>query len=88
VVDGPQPVRVERDPDEPDAWIVTGGEFEARVSRFAKHLNDAAEYLESFFKRQGLSNALKRAGVKEGDTVRIGPFAFEYFEDEAGRGGG
>ncbi|HWG83906.1 MAG TPA: Obg family GTPase CgtA, partial [Deinococcales bacterium] len=85
-VSGPQPVRVERDKEEPETWVVTGGEFEARVSRFERHLNDAAEYLESYFKRQGLSNALKRAGVKAGDTVKIGPFAFEYFDDEASGG--
>ena len=83
---GPEPVKATRSEDQFDdgtnLWIVTGGDFEARVARFARHFQDAAEYLESFFKRQGLSNVLKRAGVKAGDTVKIGEFTFEYFDDE------
>ncbi len=59
-----------------------GGGFEERLVRFARHLEDAAEYLAGLFKRQGLNNALKRAGAREGDTVEIGSFRFEYFDDE------
>lgn len=63
-------------------WTVHGGGFEAKLVRFARHMEDAAEYLANLFKRQGLNNALKRAGAREGDTVEIGTFRFEYFEDE------
>ncbi|ABF46512.1 GTP1/OBG family GTPase [Deinococcus geothermalis DSM 11300] len=63
-------------------WEVHGGGFEARIVRFARHLEDAAEYLSNLFKRQGLYNALKRAGAREGDTVEIGSFRFEYYADE------
>ncbi len=63
-------------------WTVHGGGFEERLVRFARHLEDAAEYLAGLFKRQGLNNALKRAGAREGDTVEIGSFRFEYFDDE------
>ena len=63
-------------------WLVTGGDFLFRIERFSRHLNEASQYLERLFKRQGLDTALKRAGVKPGDTVKIGTFAFEYFEDE------
>ena len=59
-----------------------GGGFEAKLVRFARHMEDAAEYLANLFKRQGLNNALKRAGAREGDTVEIGTFRFEYYEDE------
>ena len=85
VVTGPEPARVTESPDRFEdgskLWIVTGGDFEARVVRFGKHLQEAAEYLESYFKRQGLDNLLKRSGVQAGDTVKIGTFTFEYFED-------
>lgn len=64
-------------------WTVHGGGFEAKLVRFARHMEDAAEYLANLFKRQGLNNALKRAGAREGDTVEIGTFRFEYFEDES-----
>ncbi|WP_261663419.1 GTPase ObgE [Deinococcus sp. Marseille-Q6407] len=63
-------------------WTVHGGGFEDKLVRFARHLEDAAEYLANLFKRQGLNNALKRAGAREGDTVEIGTFRFEYYEDE------
>ncbi|MEF2279778.1 GTPase ObgE [Deinococcus sp. YIM 134068] len=63
-------------------WEVHGGGFEERVVRFARHMDDAAEYLSGVFKRQGLYNALKKVGAREGDTVEIGNFRFEYFEEE------
>ena len=81
-----EPLRIAR-AAEPTEWTVTGGGFAEIIARFNKHLVDAAGYLEGIFRRQGLNNALKRAGVKEGDTVRIGEFAFEYLDDEReGRG--
>jgi GTPase len=86
-VSGPEPVRITASPDFYDdgsrLWVVTGGTFGSRIERFARHLEDAAEYLEKLFKREGLNAQLKRAGVKPGDTVKIGEFAFEFFEDEA-----
>jgi GTPase len=86
-VTGPEPVRIVASSDFYDdgsrLWVVTGGTFGARIERFARHLEDAAEYLEKLFKREGLNAQLKRAGVKPGDTVKIGEFAFEFFEDEA-----
>lgn len=64
-------------------WEIHGGGFEERISRFSRYMEDAAEYLGAVFKRQGLYNALRRAGAREGDTVEIGSFRFEYFDDEA-----
>ncbi|AWN24220.1 GTPase [Deinococcus irradiatisoli] len=63
-------------------WIVTGGGFEEKLERFARHLEDAAEYLSGLFKRQGLYNALRRVNAREGDTVDIGGLRFEYFDEE------
>lgn len=63
-------------------WEVHGGGFEERLVRFSRYLEDASEYLGGLFKRQGLYNALKRAGAQEGDTVEIGPHRFEYFDEE------
>ncbi|GGS02175.1 GTPase ObgE [Deinococcus sedimenti] len=66
-------------------WAVHGGGFEERIVRFSRFMDEAAEYLGNLFKRQGLYNALKRAGAREGDTVEIGTFRFEYFDDEEQR---
>ncbi|WP_221090496.1 GTPase ObgE [Deinococcus aquaedulcis] len=68
-------------------WEIHGGGFEERIVRFSRYMEEAAEYLGAVFKRQGLYNALKRAGAREGDTVEIGTFRFEYFDDEEGRRG-
>lgn len=68
-------------------WEVHGGGFEERITRFSRYLEDAAEYLGNLFKRQGLYNALKRAGAREGDTVEIGTHRFEYFDEDEGNNG-
>lgn len=84
---GPEPVKVMPSSDFYDdgsrLWIVTGGTFGHRIERFSRHLEDAADYLEKLFKREGLNAQLRRAGVKPGDTVKIGEFAFEFFEDDS-----
>ncbi|WP_420594861.1 GTPase ObgE [Deinococcus sp.] len=73
---------VQKDGSTERIWLVTGGGFEEKIERFARHLEDAAEYLSGLFKRQGLYNALRRVGAREGDTVDIGGLRFEYFDEE------
>lgn len=73
-------VNTEGEPER--VWMVTGGGFEEKIERFARHLEDAAEYLSGVFKRQGLYNALRRVNAREGDTVDIGGLRFEYFEEQ------
>lgn len=63
-------------------WEVHGGGFQDKLVRFSRYMEEAAEYLGNLFKRQGLYNALKRAGAREGDTVEIGTFRFEYFDED------
>lgn len=63
-------------------WVVHGGSFVERLSRFERHLGDAVEYLQNLFKREGLYTALARAGARQGDYVRIGTFDFEYIDDQ------
>lgn len=63
------------------AWEVLG-----RAARRAVALSDltddqALEYAQHRLKQIGVNTALARAGVKAGDEVRIGDFAFEYEED-------
>lgn len=76
VINDGQPERV---------WSVHGGGFEDKIVRFSRYMEEASEYLGNLFKRQGLYNALKRAGAQAGDTVEIGTFKFEYFDDEEER---
>jgi GTP-binding protein len=41
---------------------------------------ESVERLQGLLKRSGIVDALVEAGVKEGDTVQIGPIVFEYAE--------
>ncbi|OUM96078.1 MAG: GTPase ObgE [Thermobacillus sp. ZCTH02-B1] len=69
---------VRRDSD--GAYVVEG----ARVERFVKRMNlnsyDALMRFAHFMRRMGVDQALRDAGCQDGDTVRIGDFAFEFFE--------
>ncbi len=66
---------------EDGTWEVT----DRRVARVA-NLNDltnhdALYYLQDRLKRMGVDRALKRAGVRDGEPVRIGRLEFTYEED-------
>ena len=41
----------------------------------------ALDYARQRLTKIGVTKALKRAGIREGETVRIGDFEFEYEED-------
>jgi GTP-binding protein len=41
----------------------------------------ALDYVQHRLKRLGVDRALARAGAREGDTVRIGKFTFDYEPD-------
>jgi GTPase len=81
VVHRPEPagVRITRDDD--GAWRVLGREAERAVA--LSDLTDigALDYAQNRLSKIGVDRALRRAGVREGDEVRIGTFAFEYEED-------
>jgi GTP-binding protein len=76
----PEGVQIERDDD--GAYVVVG-----RVARRAVALNDlnnpeALAYAQNRLRRLGVDRALARAGVRPGDTVRVGELTFEYADQE------
>ena len=75
----PEGFRVERDIS--GDWVVVGRTAERAVA--LSDLTDvgALEYAQSRLKRLGVDRALVRAGVRQGDVVRIGGFVFEYEAD-------
>lgn len=66
---------------EEGVFEVESPEIEQAVSRIRGDLLEAMEYLQTRFKRLGLEAALKRAGVRAGDTVRVAGLEFEYVPD-------
>jgi len=54
----------------------------ARVANLNDLTNpDALDYLEERLKRMGVNRALSRAGVRDGEPVRIGRLEFTYQQD-------
>jgi GTP-binding protein len=61
-------------------FVVEGREIERHVAMTDLENEEAVERLQRIISRMGLEEALKEAGVREGDTVRIGKFEFTYME--------
>ncbi len=75
----PEGFRIQREDD--GAFRVLGRQAERAVALSDLTNPDAADYARQRLKRLGVEKALARAGARDGDTVRIATFVFEYFED-------
>ncbi len=69
---------VERDDD--GIWRVRGRSAERVVAMADLTNEDAMAYVQDRLRRMGVEKALARAGVREGELVRIGPVELEYVE--------
>ena len=58
--------------------VVVGRDVERAVAVSDLNDSDALALVQRRLKRMGVDRALERAGAREGDTVRIGDFAFEW----------
>ncbi|MCB0077264.1 MAG: GTPase ObgE [Anaerolineales bacterium] len=67
---------VGRDTD--GAWRVTGVEIERIIQMINWEQEEAIERLQRQFRGLGITQALERAGVDMGDTVRVGEAEFEW----------
>ena len=61
-------------------FLVGGKEIERHVAMTDMEQDEAVERLQRIIQRIGIEDALKEAGIKEGDTVKIGKLEFEYVE--------
>jgi GTP-binding protein len=87
----PQPMIVRHRPAEepgivvrrisPDTWRVLGSKISRAVNRAQTEYHEGFIRLHRYMERQGVLDALRDAGVNEGDTVRIGDYEFEWQED-------
>lgn len=66
----------------PDGWVVHGGAVERLVAMTNFDHEQSIERFQHILERMGVEDALRRAGVQEGDEVRIGRFAFEYVQSQ------
>ncbi len=70
-----EPLRVE---PAGDGFRLSGGQVERLVRRAELGSPAGLEWFQAQLERQGVNAALEAAGVKPGDTVRIGEHEFEY----------
>jgi GTP-binding protein len=62
---------------EQEAWRVSGRVLERLVAKADLGNDEAMRYLQEVMERAGLSNAIRKAGGADGDTVKIGDAEFE-----------
>ncbi|NPV73824.1 MAG: GTPase ObgE [Pelotomaculum sp.] len=65
---------------EEGVFLVGGKEIERHVVMTDLKNEEAVERLQRIIRRMGIEEVLKEAGIKDGDTVRIGDYEFEYVE--------
>lgn len=68
--------RVEQEDGE--TWAVSGTEIERIIQMTNWEQEEAIERLQRQFRALGITEALERAGIEVGDTVRVGEAEFEW----------
>lgn len=81
VVHRPEPTGVTVDRETDGSWRVNGRQAERAVALSDLTNTAAMDHARKTLTKIGVDRALKRAGVKEGETVHIGTFSFDYVED-------
>lgn len=67
--------------DDDGAFVVRGRAASRAVSLSDLNDDDAVSYVQDRLRRLGVERALARAGIRDGDTVRIGALEFTYEKD-------
>jgi GTPase len=63
---------------EDEGFRVIGAALERPVAKTELSNDEAMRYLQEVMERAGVSEALRRAGARPGDTVVIGVHEFEF----------
>ncbi|AEX84697.1 GTPase ObgE [Marinitoga sp. 1135] len=79
-VDIPKKVRFEIIKWDEGVYEITGHDVEVLLKKYPIDQKDARLKILQILEKSGLERFLKKVGVKEGDTVYLGDFAFEYME--------
>ncbi len=73
------PFEVSREPD--GTFVVTGRDVERMAAITDPENEEALQRLEGWLERRGVFRELRRRGIREGDTVRIGRVEFTWGPD-------
>jgi len=77
---GETDVHVQRGPD--GSYLVSGRAAVRAVALSDLTDEDALEVVQRRLRRLGVERALLRAGIRQGDTVHVGPLSFTYHHGE------
>ncbi|OQY10570.1 MAG: GTPase ObgE [Marinitoga sp. 4572_148] len=79
-IETPKKVKFEIIKWDEGVYEVTGKDVEILLKKYPIDQKDARLKILEILEKNGLEKTLKNIGVKEGDTVYLGNFAFEYME--------
>jgi GTP-binding protein len=65
---------------EGDVFVVEGEGFESWLARLDLNNYETLMYIQRTLQRIGVTDALREAGVQDGDTVKVGDLEFEFVE--------
>ena len=71
------PFTIEKDED---VYVVSGPAIDRLMARVNLEDTQSLQYFQRMLKRQGVIRGLRRAGIDEGDTVRIKDMEFDFIE--------
>ncbi|MDQ4077472.1 MAG: GTPase ObgE [Chloroflexota bacterium] len=64
--------------EDEEIWVVRGEEIERIINMVNWEQEEAIQRLQRQFRALGITDALQRAGIEVGDTVRVGEAEFEW----------
>lgn len=74
------PYTVERSAEEPDTYIVEGPRIEKMLGYTNLDSEKGFAFFQKFLKDTGILEELEKAGIQEGDTVRMYGLVFDYYK--------
>lgn len=74
------PYTVEKSPEEANTYIVEGPRIEKMLGYTNLDSEKGFAFFQRFLKDTGILDDLEKAGIQEGDTVRMYGLAFEYYK--------
>ncbi len=74
------PFTVERDSSDPTIFVVEGSKIEKMLGYTNLDSEKGFAFFQKFLKEGGILEGLEKAGIEEGDTVRMYGFDFDYYK--------
>ena len=74
------PFTVERSEEDPEVFLVEGPKIEKMLGYSNLDSEKGFAFFQKFLKEGGILEELEKAGIQEGDTVRMYGFDFDYYK--------